>query len=985
MENPAKMRVKVYRLGNGNEWLDQGTGHCSCEFNEDKSEGTLVVRSEDEESRVLLQSRIRVGEDIYQRQQASLIVWSEDDADLALSFQEAEGCSEIWSDINELQHYADDLFSDPTDTHSGNGTDSLTLPNPDLSNLKDIEESIRRTHNDNTDKEALSSFIILDNYIDKLFLIFETCEDLESLSDLYILHDIMLGIIRLNDIAIIQYILKDTVFINCVGMLEYEVGIAEKKPDYRGFLTKRSTFKQIIPFRNREIEQKIHHAFRLQFLRDTVLLRFMDEYLSSILGSLIFFHNIDIVNGIHQDRVFLKELFGLIGNDTETLERKRDVVRFVQQFCLMARTTQISTRVGLYRTLCQCGLFGVFEMALSDNEKAIKMSGAEIMLSALEHDASLVRSHIVKQAEDKSVQKQLFDVILDLFLAEKDAGVMVQISELIRVLLDTNPNLNENGMPMSLERSANLDPDADKFLGLFYSSYVGKFLSPLLSLSDDTTAFDRPTITLCENICHILSFMIRQHSFRSKYYVLSSGIIQKLSLLLKNRDQHLRLMALKLFRTCIGTSDDFYHRYLIKHNVVEYIIDLLLETGRKNNLVNSVCLEFFEFIRVENIQILLAHVVVNHGARIREIIYVDTFSRLVRHYEQHQQCQQQQVPVVAFNVATDASKVGSVQREEEGCSNPENGPDDGDDGVPDQEASNLERIHEDTDVSSAIKSLTDAKGHDETVQLRSPRRKLAYIEDDNDYDGGDESSIKPSKKDRDIQTPPEKRKRLERVPSFREPSKRNIEVHTGSTFFLTGSTGGSPLNDSSSRLTVALNPIKTNAAISLNNSRPPSLSSLLPLSPTLSSPSNAKSHSPSQSPPLTPLPPIATRIGIVFVKAGTDVCDNSDQSSTTQDASRAQAAMRLKSELATGAVHQPEAVHTMKRKREDDEPASGDVRDTGVDISGRAETRRRVEDSSSCGSKASTASTTNELGSTQSSDPADSIVATEERSGCVEG
>ncbi|KAF8931555.1 Platinum sensitivity protein [Dissophora ornata] len=922
------MRVKVYRLGNGNEWLDQGTGHCSCEFNEDKSEGTLVVRSEDEESRVLLQSRIRVGEDIYQRQQASLIVWSEDDADLALSFQEAEGCSEIWSDINELQHYADDLFSDPTDTHSGNGTDSLTLPNPDLSNLKDIEESIRRTHNDNTDKEALSSFIILDNYIDKLFLIFETCEDLESLSDLYILHDIMLGIIRLNDIAIIQYILKDTVFINCVGMLEYEVGIAEKKPDYRGFLTKRSTFKQIIPFRNREIEQKIHHAFRLQFLRDTVLLRFMDEYLSSILGSLIFFHNIDIVNGIHQDRVFLKELFGLIGNDTETLERKRDVVRFVQQFCLMARTTQISTRVGLYRTLCQCGLFGVFEMALSDNEKAIKMSGAEIMLSALEHDASLVRSHIVKQAEDKSVQKQLFDVILDLFLAEKDAGVMVQISELIRVLLDTNPNLNENGMPMSLERSANLDPDADKFLGLFYSSYVGKFLSPLLSLSD---------------------------------------------------------VALKLFRTCIGTSDDFYHRYLIKHNVVEYIIDLLLETGRKNNLVNSVCLEFFEFIRVENIQILLAHVVVNHGARIREIIYVDTFSRLVRHYEQHQQCQQQQVPVVAFNVATDASKVGSVQREEEGCSNPENGPDDGDDGVPDQEASNLERIHEDTDVSSAIKSLTDAKGHDETVQLRSPRRKLAYIEDDNDYDGGDESSIKPSKKDRDIQTPPEKRKRLERVPSFREPSKRNIEVHTGSTFFLTGSTGGSPLNDSSSRLTVALNPIKTNAAISLNNSRPPSLSSLLPLSPTLSSPSNAKSHSPSQSPPLTPLPPIATRIGIVFVKAGTDVCDNSDQSSTTQDASRAQAAMRLKSELATGAVHQPEAVHTMKRKREDDEPASGDVRDTGVDISGRAETRRRVEDSSSCGSKASTASTTNELGSTQSSDPADSIVATEERSGCVEG
>ena len=61
-----------------------------------------------------------------------------------------------------LSTLADDLFSDPTDTHSGNGTDSLTLPSPDLSNLKDIEELIRRAHNDNMDKEALSSFIILD-------------------------------------------------------------------------------------------------------------------------------------------------------------------------------------------------------------------------------------------------------------------------------------------------------------------------------------------------------------------------------------------------------------------------------------------------------------------------------------------------------------------------------------------------------------------------------------------------------------------------------------------------------------------------------------------------------------------------------------------------------------------------------------------------------------------------------------------------------
>jgi len=75
----------------------------------------------------------------------------------------------------------------------------------------------------------------------------------------------------------------------------------------------------------------------------------MDENLSSILNSLIFFHNIDIVNFIHQDRGFLKQLFGILEDEAETMERKRDVIRFVQQFCTIAKTTQMPARVGLYR------------------------------------------------------------------------------------------------------------------------------------------------------------------------------------------------------------------------------------------------------------------------------------------------------------------------------------------------------------------------------------------------------------------------------------------------------------------------------------------------------------------------------------------------------------------------------------------------------------------------------------------------------------
>lgn len=105
------------------------------------------------------------------------------------------------------------------------------------------------------------------------------------------------------------------------------------------------------------------------------------------------------------------------------------------------------------------------------------------MVSALEHDGGLVRSHIVERAVDTN-RRQVFDVLLTQFLIEQDAGIIIQFSDLIRVLLDMNPNMHENGMPMFIESSANPDPNGNKFLELFYTSYVEMFVSPLMTLTE---------------------------------------------------------------------------------------------------------------------------------------------------------------------------------------------------------------------------------------------------------------------------------------------------------------------------------------------------------------------------------------------------------------------------------------------------------------------------------------------------------------------
>lgn len=97
----TRRRVKVYTLNDERQWDDRGTGHVSSAYVESFSGMTLIVRSEQDGS-LLLESQI-LPDTAYQKQQETLIVWSEgENTDLALSFQEKAGCDEIWEKICQV-------------------------------------------------------------------------------------------------------------------------------------------------------------------------------------------------------------------------------------------------------------------------------------------------------------------------------------------------------------------------------------------------------------------------------------------------------------------------------------------------------------------------------------------------------------------------------------------------------------------------------------------------------------------------------------------------------------------------------------------------------------------------------------------------------------------------------------------------------------------------------------------------------------------
>jgi protein phosphatase-4 regulatory subunit 3 len=125
--------------------VDQGTAFCFGQFQEETGEALLLARAERDFNDVILRTVIR-SNDVYQRQQGAfpfpfiyrissspyffgsqpfslynvlmsvyvlldtLIVWTEPDGvDYALSFQDPEGCSEVWNFITEVQQHMNSL------------------------------------------------------------------------------------------------------------------------------------------------------------------------------------------------------------------------------------------------------------------------------------------------------------------------------------------------------------------------------------------------------------------------------------------------------------------------------------------------------------------------------------------------------------------------------------------------------------------------------------------------------------------------------------------------------------------------------------------------------------------------------------------------------------------------------------------------------------------------------------------------------------
>ncbi|RKP35036.1 component of IIS longevity pathway SMK-1-domain-containing protein, partial [Dimargaris cristalligena] len=663
------MRVKIYELSAQSLWQDRGTGYCSCLFIDSINDYCLVVHAESDES-ILLSSPV-MKEDQYQKQQDSLIVWSDkgSNSDLALSFQEPASCADIW-DIFPIYHnwvllecnrsyltlrppiYYSLRFLSP-ELEIWFNPSKFEMPTPSIGTLPKILDLLKQSTITQYRRDLIMAYIHRTKYLDQLIPVFETCEDLEAIDDLHILCRIMKHIILIADDAMINHIIEDDIIIPVVGMFEYDPDFPSPKVNHRAHLSDPARFKEVIPLEDPVVKKKIHFSFRLQYLKDAVLVGLSDEGICQGLNTKIFYYNMEIVVSIENNHEFLGRLVEIVKSPDEPESKKHDVVLFIQQLCFLTKSFQPGIKSNVYRALSQNGLFDVLEYAMTSDSDHIRLVACELITTILEFDRLLVRSYILAQA--KQGNRPLVKILAETFTSDKSSGVQMQCFEILRVLLDVLvsgvPDAMQSaliegvgGTSSAVAPTSQVDSETEQFVSLFYETCSNQVAKPILSLTAEQVAelHHLPAIQaqVYVLVCELLTFCIRQHSFRSRFFVLSGTVVEQLGLLLTARVKHIQLAALRFFRACVGTTDNFVIRYLIRKGILERIMVLFDQNKGRYNLLNSACLDFFEFVTLRNLKPIITHLARQYTDQLTEgITYTSVTKQLLQRFGHNMESQ----------------------------------------------------------------------------------------------------------------------------------------------------------------------------------------------------------------------------------------------------------------------------------------------------------------------------------------------------------
>ncbi|KAM5228179.1 serine/threonine-protein phosphatase 4 regulatory subunit 3B isoform 5-T5 [Ctenodactylus gundi] len=368
-------------------------------------------------------------------------------------------------------------------------------------------------------------------------------------------------------------------------------------------------------------------------------------------------HLYEIIRGIlflnkatlfEEDEKFLSEVFAQLTDEATDDDKRRELVNFFKEFCAFSQTLQPQNRDAFFKTLAKLGILPALEIVMGMDDLQVRSAATDIFSYLVEFSPSMVREFVMQEAQQSDDDILLINVVIEQMICDTDPelGGAVQLMGLLRTLID----------PENMLATTN-KTEKSEFLNFFYNRCMHVLTAPLLTnTSEDRREKDKfvgsnKNNTICPDnyqtaqllalILELLTFCVEHHTYHIKNYIMNKDLLRRVLVLMNSKHTFLALCALRFMRRIIGLKDEFYNRYITKGNLFEPVINALLDNGTRYNLLNSAVIELFEFIRVEDIKSLTAHIVENFYKALESIEYVQTFKGLKTKYEQEKDRQSQ--------------------------------------------------------------------------------------------------------------------------------------------------------------------------------------------------------------------------------------------------------------------------------------------------------------------------------------------------------
>ncbi|GIX62228.1 component of IIS longevity pathway protein SMK-1 [Babesia caballi] len=663
-------RVKLYEIYSTNvswplrrnippqdTWVDKGTGYCHIKEPADEGSPQIVIELEQEGLTVVVVSNILYNTN-YSSQNDSIIIWQEGGEDRlyrALSFQNVVGHKSFWTYISGLvdEHC---IQSSPGDRDGGSGSEAeqdgdvetasvngslppdsgspmgggkygggyRALPVPTVAEMRKLETTLDAMLTQNSVSDMVFMDLLDRRWLRETFAVMRHCVEVEDLSTLSAIAAVMARLILhwCGNLELMHVFVSDELFFDLLQAFEYDAELLSQNLclEHVKFFREHVKHHDVIMLGNASFYRLVHSSYRIEYLKDVVLPRQLDEFSIQRLNSVLFSNTNEILNIIASDG------HGFVDALKNQLSKKYMAALMLRELLGAARCSQgvnqpdrISLLLKIKHSQLLNELAGYLDgtaEACADFEENLRPKNetsernystlkdalaraqdyrpdllgtrrhglmepvalaVEIFNLCLEVFPSIVRTAVYADAEAKNEPALLF-ALCDVIAANPDEGVQAQTRDIFLRLLDPK----------------NMDlPEKDEMCSLFYDNGV---LDRLIDLVFGNDVQDSPTTRTAKvHAMELLSLCAREHRHRFKLRVQSHKLpLRVLASSLRPFDKFVAVGAMKFLHVCIKMKDMSVERHITKYEVLRTVLWILktkVSAGRDGGtMLESVCL-----------------------------------------------------------------------------------------------------------------------------------------------------------------------------------------------------------------------------------------------------------------------------------------------------------------------------------------------------------------------------------------------------------